>query len=91
MNKSDFIVRLAGNLDDTQVATKAMLETTLETVAEVLAEGDSVELHGFGKFEVVERNARKGRNPKTGEAVEVPAKKAVKFSAFASLKDVVNE
>ena len=58
MNKSDFIVRLAGNLDDTQVATKAMLETTLETVAEVLAEGDSVELHGFGKFEVVERNAR---------------------------------
>ncbi len=91
MNKSDFIVRLAGNLDDTQVATKAMLETTLETVAEVLAEGDSVELHGFGKFEVVERNARKGRNPKTGEEIDIPAKNAVKFTAFASLKDAVNE
>ena len=89
MNKSDFIVRLAGNLDDTQVATKA--STTLETVAEVLAEGDSVELHGFGKFEVVERNARKGRNPKTGEEIDIPAKNAVKFTAFASLKDAVNE
>ena len=91
MNKSDFIVRLAGNLDDTQVATKAMLETTLETVAEVLAEGDSVEIMGFGKFVVVGREARKGRNPKTGEEIDIPAKNAIKFVPAGALKDAVNE
>lgn len=91
MNKSDFIVRLAGNLDDTQVATKAMLETTLETVADVLAEGDSVEIMGFGKFVVVGREARKGRNPKTGEEIDIPAKNAIKFVPASALKDAVNE
>ncbi len=91
MNKHDFTVRLSEELDETQVATKTILETTLQTIADVLAEGDSVEIMGFGKFVVVGREARKGRNPKTGEEIDIPAKNAVKFTAFASLKDAVNE
>lgn len=91
MNKHDFTVRLSEELDETQVATKTILETTLQTIADVLAEGDSVEIMGFGKFVVVGREARKGRNPKTGEEIDIPAKNAIKFVPASALKDAVNE
>lgn len=91
MNKHDFTVRLSEELDETQVATKTILETTLQTIADVLAEGDSVEIMGFGKFVVVGREARKGRNPKTGEEIDIPAKNAIKFVPAGALKDAVNE
>lgn len=90
MNKHDFIVRLANDLDETQVTTKAMLETTLQTITKVLSEGDSVEIMGFGKFVVVEREARKGRNPQNGEEIDIPAKNVVKFVPAGALKDAVN-
>ena len=91
MNKHDFIVRLANDLDETQVTTKAMLETTLQTITKVLSEGDSVEIMGFGKFVVVEREARKGRNPQNGEEIDIPAKNVVKFVPAGALKDAVNQ
>ena len=91
MNKHDFIVRLANDLDETQVTTKAMLETTLQTITKVLSEGDSVEIVGFGKFVVVEREARKGRNPQNGEEIDIPAKNVVKFVPAGALKDAVNQ
>ena len=90
MNKHDFIVRLANDLDETQVTTMAMLETTLQTITKVLSEGDSVEIMGFGKFVVVEREARKGRNPQNGEEIDIPAKNVVKFVPAGALKDAVN-
>ena len=90
MNKHDFIVRLANDLDETQVTTKAMLETTLQTITKVLSEGDSVEIVGFGKFVVVEREARKGRNPQNGEEIDIPAKNVVKFVPAGALKEAVN-
>ena len=62
----------------------------LDVIVEALAAGDDVKITGFGGFEVKERAARTGRNPKTGEAVEIPASKYVAFSAGSSLKDKVN-
>ena len=90
MNKHDFIARLSENLEQTQVATKPLLETTLQTVTDVLVEGDTVEIKGFGKFVVKVREARKGRNPSTGEEIDIPAKKFVKFVPSGMLNDAVN-
>lgn len=62
----------------------------IDTIANDLKEGNEVDLAGFGKFEVKERAARKGMNPRTKEAVEIPASKQVKFSAKKALKDLLN-
>ena len=66
-----------------------MLDAFLETVTETLAQGDSVQLVGFGTFKTSERNARSGRNPRTGEAVEIPAKRVPSFTAGNTLKEAV--
>ena len=66
------------------------LDAFLGTVEEVLNEGEEVNFIGWGKFEVVARAERKGRNPKTGEEITIPAKKAVKFKAGKKLNDKMN-
>ena len=90
MNKHDFIAQVAEALDQTQVATKPQVEAVLDTIIDVLSAGDSVEIMGFGKFVVVEREARKGRNPQNGEEIDIPAKNVVKFVPAGALKDAVN-
>ncbi|GLI57232.1 DNA-binding protein [Propionigenium maris DSM 9537] len=66
------------------------LDAFLGTVEEVLNEGEEVNFIGWGKFEVAERAARMGRNPKTGEEIQIEAKKVVKFKAGKKLNDKVN-
>ena len=66
------------------------VNAVLDVIAESLAAGEDVKITGFGGFEVKARAARTGRNPKTGEAVAIPASKYVAFSAGSSLKDKVN-
>ena len=65
-------------------------DTVLETVEETLKAGEEINFIGWGKFEVVERPARTGRNPKTGEEIKIEAKKTIKFKAGKSLLDKIN-
>ncbi|MGL4533574.1 MAG: HU family DNA-binding protein [Fusobacteriaceae bacterium] len=90
MTKKEFIELY---LKKTGMKTKAEAERAvegfLETIQEILVEGNDVSFVGFGKFEAVERAAKLGRNPKTGVEIQIPAKKAVKFKAGKALSDAV--
>lgn len=70
--------------------TSQALTAFIEHLQTTLGQGDKVSLPGLGQFEVAKRAARQGRNPKTGETIDIPASKAVKFKAGRALKDVVN-
>ena len=74
----------------TKKAAAEAVSAIIDVIGEALAAGEDVKITGFGGFEVKERAARTGRNPKTGEAVEIPASKYVAFSAGSALKDKVN-
>lgn len=89
MNKTELINAIAEKAGLTKVQAKAALDATITTVSEQLAKGDKVALIGFGTFAVAEKTARKGINPRTKEAIEIPARKAVKFKAGAELNDAV--
>ena len=90
MNKKEVIESVAEMNDMDKNDVEQVLSATLETIQDALAEGESVDFYGFGKFTVNERAARKGRNPKTGESISIAAKKAVAFKPSKSLKDAVN-
>ena len=85
MNKSELVKAIAEKAGISQVASKAALEATLESIAGALKKGESVQLIGFGTFSVAERAARKGKNPQTGQVINIPAKKVAKFKAGAGL------
>jgi DNA-binding protein HU-beta len=89
VSKSDLVSKLAqeSGLDNTQ--SKAAIEKTFEIIASSLAAGDEVNLPGFGKFSTVERSARQGKNPSTGETIQIAASTAPKFSAASALKAAV--
>ena len=89
MNKQELIEIIAEKSHTTKSDSKKMLDAFLETVTETLAQGDSVQLVGFGSFKTSERKARSGRNPRTGEAVEIPAKRVPSFTAGNTLKEAV--
>lgn len=95
MNKSELIRATRSivfeTIDGTTIKdTEIFIEATLKAIENALANGENVHLVGFGNFEVVERNERMGRNPKTGEEAVIPASKAVKFKAGKNLKAIVN-
>lgn len=89
MNKSELIEVLAQRADFTKKDAETAINSFTEVVKEALANGDSVELIGFGSFKVVDRAARQGRNPQTGETISIPASKAPKFTAGKKLKEAV--
>lgn len=89
MNKLDFVRRLAQNEEITQKDAAQHVDAFLNTITEVLAEGDKVSFVGFGTFEVAERAARMGRNPKDGSEMMIAAMKVPKFKAGKLLKDAV--
>ncbi len=91
MTKKDFVALFAekGNFESKAEAERK-LDALLGTFEEVLVKGEEVNFVGWGKFEVKETPARPGRNPKTGEDIEIPAKKVVKFKAGKTLADKVN-
>ncbi len=87
MNKSDLISQVAESAElSKKDATKAV-DAIFEAISEALQSGDKVQLVGFGNFEVRERSARKGRNPQTGEEIEIPASKIPAFKPGKALKD----
>ncbi len=89
MNKTELINSIAQKADLHKVQAKSALEAAINTVMETLAKGEKIALIGFGTFDVTEKNARKGINPRTKEVIEIPARKTVKFKAGAELNDVV--
>ncbi|AJD91310.1 MULTISPECIES: HU family DNA-binding protein [Jeotgalibacillus] len=89
MNKTELINAVAESAElSKKDATKAV-DAVFDTVQDALAKGDKVQLIGFGNFEVRERAARKGRNPQTGEEIEISASKVPAFKPGKALKDAV--
>ena len=90
MNRAELIAAVAESANMTKKDTEAVLKAFTDVVTEELKNGGKVQLVGFGTFEVGERAAREGRNPKTGETMTIEASKAPKFKAGKALKDAVN-
>ena len=90
MNKTELVAAIAEKTGLTKKDAEGAVKAFTDTVAEQLKAGDKIQLVGFGTFEVAERAARTGKNPQTGEAINIPASKAPKFKAGEALKDVVN-
>lgn len=90
MNKTDLIEHIAHNADISKAAAARSLDATIAAVKSTLKKGGTVSLVGFGTFSVNKRAARTGRNPRTGEAVEIKAAKVPKFTAGKALKDALN-
>lgn len=91
MTKQDFIAAVAEKTGFTKKDTETTLHAVFETISETLAAGDKLQFVGFGTFEVRERAARTGRNPrKPDETIEIPAAKMPAFKAGKALKDAVN-
>ena len=89
MNKQDLIKDIAERGEFTKADAESALKAVQGAIAAALVNGDKITLPGFGTFKVVESAARTGRNPKTGEPVEIPAKRKVKFNPTQALKDLV--
>lgn len=91
MNKSELIDAIAERSELTKADAGKALNAFIDSVSDAMKRDDSVVLVGFGTFEVRERAARKGRNPKTGEEIQIAASKSINFKAGKTLKDSVNE
>ena len=90
MNKAELIAAMAEKAELSKKDSEKALKAFIDVVTEELVKGEKIQLVGFGTFEVSERPAREGRNPQTGETMEIKASKAPKFKAGAALKDVIN-
>jgi DNA-binding protein HU-beta len=89
MNKSELIDAIVKETKETKVSANANLDAFIKVVTNTLKKGDDIILVGFGTFKVAKRAARTGRNPQTGKAIKIAAKKVAKFKAGASLKKAV--
>lgn len=89
MNKIQMVKVIASSAGLTQVASEKAITGFIDAVKDVLKSGESLTLPGFGTFTVVERAARKGRNPQTGDSLTIAARKVVKFKAGANLVEAV--
>lgn len=90
MTKQELIAAVAENAGIKKVEAEKAITATFKTITHALEKQEKVQLVGFGTFEVKDRAARKGRNPKTGEEITIPASKNPSFKAGKALKDAVN-
>ena len=90
MKKVELVEAVAEKAGLTKTDATKAIDATLAAITAALKKGDKVPLVGFGTFAVTKRAARDGRNPRTGEVVKIPARKAVTFKAGSALKDSVN-
>ena len=90
MNKTELVAAVAEQAGLSRKDAEAAVKAFTAVVADALKNGDKIQLVGFGTFEVSERAAREGRNPKTGESMKIEACKTPKFKAGKALKDLVN-
>lgn len=91
MNKSDLIAAVMEKTELSKKDASTAVDAVFESIAEELEKGNKVQLIGFGTFEVSERAARTGKNPQTGEEMQIPASKNAKFKAGKALKERVNQ
>lgn len=91
MNKTELIAAVAEKAGLSKKDADAAVNTVLDTIIERVAAGDKVQLVGFGTFESRERCAKTGKNPRTGESIEIPASKNPAFKAGKAFKDTVNQ
>jgi DNA-binding protein HU-beta len=90
MNKNDLIEQIAEEYELTKTFARDLVDNIFGKISESVQKGDEVSIFGFGKFKLVERKARKGRNPQTGEAIKIAASKNVKFEQAKAMKELVN-
>jgi DNA-binding protein HU-beta len=90
MNKSDLIAAVANSSELTNADAAAATDAVLDVITNALKDGETIQLTGFGSFSVSERAAREGRNPSTGETIQIAASKQAKFKPGKVLKDAVN-
>ena len=90
MTKPELISAVSEKIGATKKDTKIFVDTILEVITDTMATGESVNLYGFGSFNILSKDACERRNPKTGEKMPVPAKNYPKFKASQGLKDAVN-
>lgn len=91
MNKTELVAVVAAKTGMTKKDAERALSATFEAVTESLVKGDKVQVSGFGTFEVKDREARVGRNPRTKESIEIPATRLPVFKASKALKDTVGK
>ena len=91
MNKSELIDAIVKKTKGTKKDTEMLVNTFVDVIKAELKKNGTVQLIGFGTFKVTKREARKGRNPKTGKEINIPAAKTPKFSAGKGLKDAVKQ
>jgi DNA-binding protein HU-beta len=89
MTKADLVTRIAKGADLTRRQSERVLDVLVHSVQEALCQGDAVILMGLGTFAVQSRAARKGRNPRTGQEIWIPAKKAPTFRAGKGLREAI--
>ena len=90
MNKSELVAKVAESAGLTKKDAEKAINAVFSSIEKALVDGDKVQMIGFGTFEVKERAARKGRNPQTGNEIDIPASKNPVFKAGKALKDAVN-
>ncbi len=89
MNKTDLIEKVAETSEVSKKDAAKVVDALFDSIKGALSSGDNVQLIGFGTFEIRERSARKGRNPQTGQEINIPASKVPAFKAGKALKDAV--
>jgi DNA-binding protein HU-beta len=90
MTKAELIESVASKVDLPRATAERAVNTMFDEMVAALKEGDKVNISGFGTFSVSTRKARTGRNPKTGESIEIAASRAAKFKPGKTLKDEIN-
>ena len=90
MTKAELVERVAEEINLTKKQTETIVNILFNSIIEALSQGDKVELRGFGSFRIRQRNPREGRNPKTGDAVHIPAKQVPFFKAGKELREMVD-
>ncbi len=91
MTKSDIIEQVSKKADLNRKDTEKLVEIVFNSIIEALNNGDKVELRGFGSFRTRQRKSRRGRNPKTGQTVEVPTKQVAYFKPGKELRELINK
>ena len=89
MNKQELVAKIAQDTGATKVTAAAALDSLLEGITRALKKGDAITFVGFGTFKTTQRRARLARNPRTGDAIRIPKRRVVRFTAGKTLKSAV--
>lgn len=91
MTKADIVEQVSNEAEMTKKDAEQLVEIVFDSIIEALNKGEKVELRGFGSFRTRQRGARKGRNPKSGASVDIPAKRVAYFKPGKELKEIIND